>query len=850
MSRVLIVQMVQEILDVNGQSDKGPEIAREFAMVVNLVNRRLENCKMYLDSGKMVEAFQVAEERPPLLTLCTMLLFDRLPIWHSLCQIKGWQSPDPINIDAAQALQEALHSAAALEPLSELQRAATQSNDLRMAVHCLRRMVKLDPGNKTRLAKLNSFEKRFLTELKNQFFPAAALKKIATLHRIAEEIELSEWRIKLDPALLTAIATMRQEEKATPTESLEGATDSDLFQTTEDAQPLAQEEHIHAIDPVQIIIETSPTSACEPPPPPPESAMTSEPAPSPETPKPPPLPPSPKLEVTITKIEDVREPGWSPKPKQMLIACGVLAFLVFTGIIGLVWYGHRNFEKGCTTLVAENHQLLTERGGLEYEAIKTQIKNEEYKSAYQNLRKLVQTKNAEANAERRTLAEKASAQKLAEQAALEKKKVEEAEAERLRLEAEKKRLITETEAEKNRLAQEASDARRRAEEEILRKAAEAESERIRLEKEKIRIAQEEAEAKKKAADELLKTREEAERLRLEALAKKRAEEAEILRKQREDEDRVMNAGFGDALYMAIDLSGGISTSRYPIAYYKTLADVPGGVQAEVYKTTKLLLRYIVPRSFLFGSPQDQLGHDELQPVKEMVVSNAFFIGVFEVTQKQWNLVMGNNPSYFETATTWMTRPIEQVSVYDIREDALTNKDDPLVEWPQNHEVNRQSFMGRLRKKTCIRTFDLPTEIQWEYACRAGTKTSLNSGKNLSDMYIDPNLSEVGRYYSNGGKGYKRDGTTIIMTAPAGSYKPNAWGLYDMHGNVAELCFDHYNISFNRQPQWKGKVRDQYCVLRGGGWDNQAWHCTSTARKEAKSFQRHYNAGFRIIRNKP
>jgi formylglycine-generating enzyme required for sulfatase activity len=72
----------------------------------------------------------------------------------------------------------------------------------------------------------------------------------------------------------------------------------------------------------------------------------------------------------------------------------------------------------------------------------------------------------------------------------------------------------------------------------------------------------------------------------------------------------------------------------------------------------------------------------------------------------------------------------------------------------------------------------------------------------------------------------------------------------MHGNVSEWCFDWYRTSFHREPQWKGKIRDQYCVLRGGGWDDVAWHCTATARKEAKSFQRNYNAGFRVVRNKP
>jgi len=848
MSRVLIVRKVLDILDQNGRSDNGPEIAREYATVVNLVNRRLENCKLYLESGKLGEALRIAEERPPLLPLCAMLLFDRLPIWHSMCQIKGWQTPDPINIEAAQLLQVAFVSPSALDALTELQRVATQSNDIRMSVRCLRRMIKLDPSNKSYLATLTSFESRYLNELKEQFFPAVALKNIATMHRIAEEIELSEWHIKIDPSLLSAIATMRHEDKLESVDTIVSAPDRDLFQTIDEDQPNEQTEKIKLDETTEILIETTPPLTM---PPPSEQTPTPEPTPLTEpTPLPESAPPPPTLEVTTTKIEEVRVQGWSPNPKHLLIVCLVLALLVVLGAVGLFWYGNRNFEKACTTLVTENQQLLTERGGAEYVAIQKLLKNDEYKDAHQLLRKLVQTKNAEAKMEQRKKAENASAQKLAEQAALEKKKAEEAEVERKRLEAEKARLIAEAEAEKIRIAEEAIAAKKRLEEEALRKVAEAEAERLRLEAEKIRIAKEEAEAKRLQAEELRKKYEESERIRLEVLARKRAEDAEILRKQREEEDRVQNAGFGDALYMAIDLSGGASTSRFSIAYYKTLKDIPGGVQAEVYKTTKLLLRYIAPGPFLLGSPADQLGHDELQPAREMVVSNAFFIGVFEVTQRQWNLIMGNNPSYFENATAWMVRPVEQVSCYDIREDALNNKDDLRVEWPQNHEVNAQSFMGRLRKKTFIRTFDLPSEIQWEYACRAGTKTALNSGKNLSDMYIDTNLSEVGRYYSNGGKGYKRDGTTTIMTAPVGSYIPNAWGLYDMHGNVAELAFDCYNISFNREPHWKGKVRDQYCVFRGGGWDNQAWHCISTARKEAKSFQRNYNAGFRVIRNKP
>lgn len=788
MSRVLIVRKIVDILNESGPSDNGPELAMEFATVVSLVNRRLDTCKMYVDVGQLGEAIRVAEERPPLLPLCSMLMFDRLPLWQSMCEVKGWQMAEPIKTEVAQELHVAFSSSAALDALTELQRSATQANDLRMAVHCLRRMLKLNSGNKSWLASLSSFESRYLSELKDQFFPAVALSNMATMHRIAEEIELGEWSVEVDAALLTAIADMRKREKNSVPVSIEQALDNDLFQTTTDEEAVEK--------------------------------------------------PAPGLEVTTTRIDDARVPGWTPNPRTLLIVCLLLAGLLVVGIAGLFWYGHRNFKEACEKIVEENRQVLGERGGKEYEAIKEKLAKGEYKSAYPQLSELIQREKAEMVVERRKAAEAESARKLAEEAALEKRKAEEAEAERKRLELEKLRK-----------AEEEAAAQRRLEEEALQKAAAAEAERKNLEAEKIRQAEEEAAAKKRMVEEARLKAAEAERIRQEALERKRIEEAAALRKQREVEDRMQNEGFDGSLFMVVDLSGGAAAARYPVAYYKTAEEVPGGTQDEVYKTTKLLLRSIAPGSFLMGSPKDQLGYDDTQPVTETTVTNAFFMGVFEVTQKQWECVMGKNPSYFEDAAASATRPVEQVSCYDIRENATTNKDDPDANWPRNHYVNGQSFMGRLRMKTGIRSFDLPTEVQWEYACRAGTQTSLNSGKNLSNMYIDPNVAEVGRYYSNGGRGYKRDGTIRIMTAPVGSYKPNAWGLYDMHGNVSEWCLDSYRLTEQTEPQWKGKVNDQYCVLRGGGWDNVAWHCLATSRTSNKPFQRNYNAGFRIVRNK-
>jgi formylglycine-generating enzyme required for sulfatase activity len=525
----------------------------------------------------------------------------------------------------------------------------------------------------------------------------------------------------------------------------------------------------------------------------------------------------PTLMVTSMKIDDDhRVEGWTPNAKWLLIACLILAALLLMGLSGLLWYGEEHYRKACDEIISQNKQLLEERGGTEYTGIKGELEKGNYKEAYKPLREMVKRERAEIVKKSRKAAEAAFTRKQAEESALERKKAEEAETARMRVEAEK---IKKTEQQVAEL--------KIMEEDILKKAA---------------VVDVENESKK--METLV-----AERKRLEEIERKKAEEMVAQRKRAATEDIIQNSGFDSQLYMVVDLSGGTSAMQYPIAYHKTESDVPGGVQDEAYKTTKLLLRYIAPGTYMMGSPKDQLGYDETQPPTEMPVTNGFFIGVFEVTQKQWELVMGANPSYFEDASASASRPVEQVSCYEIRENAVTNKHDPESNWPANQFVNEKSFMGRLRMKTCIRTFDLPTEIQWEYACRAGTTTALNSGKNITNMYIDTNVAEVGRYYSNGGRGYKRDGTTLIMTAPVGSYKPNAWGLYDMHGNVSEWCLDWRRLYNVAEPKWKGSVVEQYSVLRGGGWDNVAWHCLSTSRVISKPFQRNYNAGFRVLRNK-
>ena len=169
-------------------------------------------------------------------------------------------------------------------------------------------------------------------------------------------------------------------------------------------------------------------------------------------------------------------------------------------------------------------------------------------------------------------------------------------------------------------------------------------------------------------------------------------------------------------------------------------------------------------------------------------------------------------------------------------------------WPDERRiVDADSFMGRLQKRTNLR-FDLPTEAQWEYACRAGTDTALNSRKNLSDSEKDANVAEVGRYLHNGGEGGKdnRDCGTANGTNAVGSYKANEWGLYDCHGNVCEWCLDWYdNYSPDAVTDPQGASSGSLRVLRGGGWDYDAQRCRSAGRNSYFPSDGYSGYGFRV-----
>ena len=283
-------------------------------------------------------------------------------------------------------------------------------------------------------------------------------------------------------------------------------------------------------------------------------------------------------------------------------------------------------------------------------------------------------------------------------------------------------------------------------------------------------------------------------------------------------DSKEEARSGNGLYMVVDLQ------NWKVRYSAKGPDLSD----DTCRTTELWLRRIEPGTFIMGSPEEEQGKSHVDERQHRVtLTRPFFIGVFECTQKQWELVKARKFLRMIPGCPWAYRgrpsrhegdtcPVECVTYNDIRGRYASGS---------SHYVEATSFMGVLQEKTGL-VFDLPTEAEWEYACRAGTITALNSGKNLTRKKACSNMAEVGRYYFNhsDGKGGYGEHTKV------GSYLPNAWGLYDMHGNVWEWCLDRYgDYPDNAVTDPKGVTKGDSHVVRGGGWNSLAHDCSSANR---------------------
>jgi formylglycine-generating enzyme required for sulfatase activity len=229
-------------------------------------------------------------------------------------------------------------------------------------------------------------------------------------------------------------------------------------------------------------------------------------------------------------------------------------------------------------------------------------------------------------------------------------------------------------------------------------------------------------------------------------------------------------------------------------------------------------------SFLMGSPpaEAQRGGDE-GPQRRVTLSRPFFLGVYPVTQQAFEKVMGTNPSQFNKVNGGgLLFPVEQVSWHDAVEFCRR-----LTSLPQEGHAGRR--------------YRLPTEAEWEYACRAGTITPFHCGDSLSAA--DANF-DGSRPYGRGvaGVAYRR-------TREAGSYPANAWGLHDLHGNVWEWCADWYDEhAYENGPSNDpaGPANGSLRVLRGGCWNNSGHLCRSARRNKYASDFRSDTIGFRVV----
>ena len=210
--------------------------------------------------------------------------------------------------------------------------------------------------------------------------------------------------------------------------------------------------------------------------------------------------------------------------------------------------------------------------------------------------------------------------------------------------------------------------------------------------------------------------------------------------------------------------------------------------------------------FDMGSPAIETGsYDDERPVHHVAIPEAFYLGKYEVTQKQWHEVMGDNPSYFKGDDL----PVENVSWDDVQE-----------------------FIKKLNKKENTHKYRLPSEAEWEYAARAGTTTQYSFGDD------DSKLGEYAWYSENSGD----------KTHPVGKKGANPWGLYDVHGNIWEWVQDEWHDTYNGAPSdgsaWEDGIR-AIRVNRGGSWFSDARNCRSARRYFFPGYRCHY-LGFRLL----
>lgn len=255
-------------------------------------------------------------------------------------------------------------------------------------------------------------------------------------------------------------------------------------------------------------------------------------------------------------------------------------------------------------------------------------------------------------------------------------------------------------------------------------------------------------------------------------------------------------------------------------------------------TNRLNMRFILIESgsFTMGSPKEEIGRRWNEKMHRVVISQDFYLQETEVTQAQWKNLVGFNPSAFSEFGG--RYPVDTVSWHQCRE-----------------------FIRVLNQVENTDKYRLPTEAEWEYACRAGSRTAFAEGPitQNSCSRLDPILDKLAWYCANSGL---QNPAREFKPHPVKTKRPNAWGLYDMHGNVQEWVLD----SCKWRDIWTGRtgpVTDTYKndvvdplsrkgdhrIIRGGGWHETPARCRSAYRSFYKPVAKRNSLGFRIVREK-
>lgn len=282
----------------------------------------------------------------------------------------------------------------------------------------------------------------------------------------------------------------------------------------------------------------------------------------------------------------------------------------------------------------------------------------------------------------------------------------------------------------------------------------------------------------------------------------------------EIESELRNAGATNQLIETIrrkSLSGLKSTG-------KSITSSTKVNNPKTYKNSIGIEFILIPSgSFLMGSPltEEKRNNDE-GPQRRINIKYEFYMGKYEITQEEYKKIMGNNPAYFENCPKC---PVEQVSWNDAKE-----------------------FIQKLNAMSDKYFYRLPSEAEWEYAARAGTKTIFAFGNSLS--------SNEANFNGNYPYGESDKAIYLQRTAEVGSYKPNSWGLYDMHGNVWEFCEDIYNPNYTNlsidgsSNLSLGDLNSR--VIRGGSWYYVGSYLRSADRVKSLPSYKISNVGFRIV----